>query len=273
MTPVRALAAGALVTLATLSGCGATEDSGTPSPAPATSPAGSPSATRTDVPAPPPKPLHGVTVGIDPGHNGRNHTDLAAITRQVWNGREHEDCNTTGTATDAGYPESRFNLAVARSLATELRRQGARVVMTRTNDDGVGPCVDRRARLINRSHADVAIDIHADGGPSSGRGFAILQPVRSGVNDAVVGPSRRYARLLRDSMVRSGMPVSTYLGDHGLTTRDDLAGLNLTTVPQVLLECGNMRNARDAALITSARFQRRAAHRIAVAMGTFLGRS
>jgi len=213
-----------------------------------------------------------VTVGIDPGHNGGNHTDLAAITRQVWNGRSREDCNTTGTATDAGYPESRFTFRVARFLAAELRSQGAEVVMTRHSDDGVGPCVDRRARLLNHAHADVAIDIHADGGPPSGRGFAILQPVRSGVNDAVVGPSRRYARLLRDSFAKTGMPISTYLGDHGLTTRDDLAGLNLTTVPQVLIECGNMRNARDAALLTSTSFQRRAAARIAAAMAQFLGR-
>ena len=280
----RALAVAALATAgALLAGCGnAVHDGGrgpgaTASGVPAGSSAASPTTPSTTTPttttptAPP--PLRGVTVGIDPGHNGLNHTDIGAITRQVWNGREQEDCNTTGTATDDGYPESRFNFAVARFLATELRGLGARVVLTRKDDRGVGPCVDRRARIINRAHADVAIDIHADGGPSSGRGFAVLQPVRSGVNDAVVAPSRRYARLLRDSFVRSGMPVSTYLGDRGLTTRDDLAGLNLTTVPQVLIECGNMRNAEDAALLTSPGFQRRAAHRIAVAMREFLGKA
>jgi len=147
------------------------------------------------------------------------------------------------------------------------------VVLTRHGNDGVGPCVDRRARIINRAHADVAIDIHADGGPPTGRGFTILQPVPSGTNDGVVRRSRVYARLLRDSFVRSGMPVSDYLGRDGLTTRDDLAGLNLTTVPQVLIECGNMRNAEDAALLTSPGFQRRAAHRIAVAMTEFLGKA
>jgi N-acetylmuramoyl-L-alanine amidase len=51
-----------------------------------------------------------------------------------------------------------------------LERHEGRVVMTRSSDSGVGPCVNRRAQIINSSHAAVAIDIHADGGPESGRG-------------------------------------------------------------------------------------------------------
>ena len=55
------------------------------------------------------------------------------------------------------------------------------------------------------------------------------------------------------------MPESTYDGVDGITHRDDLAGLNLTTVPKVLIECGNMRNATDAALLVRSSFQRKAA--------------
>jgi N-acetylmuramoyl-L-alanine amidase len=36
------------------------------------------------------------------GHNGLNHTDPAYLDRQIWNGREWEDCNTTGTQTASG---------------------------------------------------------------------------------------------------------------------------------------------------------------------------
>ena len=49
------------------------------------------------------------------------------------------------------------------------------------------------------------------------------------------------------------MPVSTYDGVDGIQPRNDLAGLNLTTVPKVLIECGNMRNATDAALLVVRR--------------------
>jgi N-acetylmuramoyl-L-alanine amidase len=68
------------------------------------------------------------------------------------------------------------------------------------------------------------------------------------------------------------MPTSTYDGVGGLEPRDDLAGLNLTTVPKVLIECGNMRNATDARMLTSRSFQKRAAAAITAAMIRFLGR-
>ena len=68
------------------------------------------------------------------------------------------------------------------------------------------------------------------------------------------------------------MPVSTYDGVDGLQPRDDLAGLNLTTVPKVLIECGNMRNATDAKLLVTSSFQKRAAAAIAAAITGFLGR-
>ena len=66
------------------------------------------------------------------------------------------------------------------------------------------------------------------------------------------------------------MPISTYDGVDGLQPRDDLAGLNLTTVPKVLIECGNMRNATDASLLTSTSFQKRAAKAIAGAITSFV---
>jgi N-acetylmuramoyl-L-alanine amidase len=218
-------------------------------------------------------PLAGKVVGIDPGHNGRNWSDPAYIDRQIWNGREWENCDTTGTETDGGYTEARFTWNVARYLAADLRAQGARVVLTRHSNDGVGPCVNTRSEIINRAHANVAIDIHGDGGPPGGRGFAILEPVPDGPNDRVIRASRRFARDLRANF-RSGtrMPLSTYDGVDGLESRDDLAGLNLTRVPKVLIECGNMRNATDARMMASAGFQRRAAAAMAAAIKQFLTR-
>ncbi len=216
-------------------------------------------------------PLAGKIIGIDPGHNGRNNTDPSYINHLIWNGREWETCDTTGTETDSGYTEPRFTWRVARFLRADLRRDGARVVMTRKNNRGVGPCVNRRARIINRGHANVAIDIHGDGGPASGRGFAILEPVRDGPNNKVIRSSERFGRDVRRAFLsHTSMPESTYDGVHGITHRDDLAGLNLTRVPKVLIECGNMRNATDARLLTSARFQRRIARALRAAIIRFL---
>jgi len=217
-------------------------------------------------------PLAGKIIGIDPGHNGGNFTDPGAIARLVWNGTAWETCDTTGTTTDGGYPEAQFTFDVARYLRADLRRDGARVVMTRAGNDGVGPCVDRRAQIINDARANVAVDIHADGGPASGRGFTVLEPVADGPNDTVITASQRLGDDVRQAMLAGpAMPVSDYTGVDGIMPRDDLAGLNLTTVPKVLIECGNMRNATDAGLLVTARFQRQVASALAAAVVAFLG--
>jgi N-acetylmuramoyl-L-alanine amidase len=218
------------------------------------------------------KPLAGKIVGIDPGHNGGNFTDASYVDQQVWNGREWEACDTTGTETDAGYTEAQFNFNVAGYLRADLRRDGAAVVMTRASNDGVGPCVDRRAEIINAAHANVAVDIHADGGPAWGRGFTILEPVSVGPNDAVIASSQRFGSDVRQAFLADvpEMPESTYNGGQSIMQRDDLAGLNLTSVPKVLIECANMRNATDAQMLVSASFQQQVARAIEAAVIRFL---
>ena len=219
------------------------------------------------------KPLVGTIIGIDPGHNGRNWTDPGYLNRKVWNGREWENCDTTGTQTASGYTEARFNFNVATYLRADLIRAGARVVMTRRNNHGVGPCVNKRARILDRAHANVSIDIHADGGPVSGRGFTILEPVADGPNNKVIKSSLRFARDVHAAMRRlTPMPVSNYYGHNGYIVRNDLAGLNLTTMPKVLIECGNMKNAADARLLTRPSLQRRIARALTAAIITFLTR-
>jgi N-acetylmuramoyl-L-alanine amidase len=218
------------------------------------------------------KPLAGQTIGIDPGHNGRNKDDPTYINHLIWNGREWEPCDTTGTETDAGYTEARFNFNVATYLREDLQRLGARVVMTRHNNHGVGPCVNRRSQIINRAHASVAIDIHADGAPPSGRGFTVLMPVADGPNNKVIKSSIRFGHDVRAALRHTRMPESDYYGHDGLIFRNDLAGLNLTRVPKILIECGNMRNATDAHLLTQTWFQKRLARAFVAAMLQFLGK-
>lgn len=217
------------------------------------------------------KPLAGKIIGIDPGHNGRNYTDPAFLSKQIWNGREWENCDTTGTETARRYTEARFNFNVATYLAADLRRDGARVVFTRPNNHGIGPCVNRRARILDRAHANVSIDIHADYGPARGRGFTVLEPVADGPNNRVIKSSIRFGRYVHAAFLAdTRMPISNYYGHHGYIFRNDLAGLNLTTMPKVLIESGNMNNTRDARLLVLARVQRSIARALAAAIVRFL---
>ena len=216
-------------------------------------------------------PLAGKVVGIDPGHNGLNGTAPAVIDQPVFNGTGFEPCDTTGTVAADGYTEAQYNFTVASDLRADLVAEGATVVMTRPNNDGIGPCVTTRTAMLNDAHVDVAVDIHADGGPPAGRGFTVLEPVPDGPNDGVIASSASFAVLLRDAFAAgTPMPVSDYYGVDGLEPRDDLAGLNLTTVPKVLIECGNMQNGADEALLESPAFQQAAAAAIARAITEFL---
>jgi N-acetylmuramoyl-L-alanine amidase len=216
-------------------------------------------------------PLAGKVVTIDPGHNGENWSDPAYINAPIWNGREEEACDTTGSATDSGYTEAQFNFNVAEYLAADLRAQGAIVVLTRESNTGVGPCVTQRAAIGNDAHSDAAVAIHADGGPPGGRGFAILEPVADGPNDGVITSSDELGTDLRNSFLAgTGEPVSSYDGVDGIQPRDNLAGINLTTVPKVFIECANMRNATDAALVVSPAWQQRAAAAIDNGITEFL---
>ena len=139
------------------------------------------------------------------------------------------------------------------------------------SNTGVGPWVTERAAIGNEVHANAAISIHADGGPPGGRGFAILEPVADGPNNAIIGPSVTLGADLRAAFASgSGEPLSSYDGTDGIQPRGDLAGLNLSRVPKVFIECANMRNATDAALVTSLRWQATAARAIAAGLTAFL---
>jgi len=215
--------------------------------------------------------LSGMVVALDPGHNGGNGDDPSYIDAPIWNGRETEACDTAGSETDSGYTEAQFNFNVAEYLTADLRAEGATVVLTRTTNTGVGPCVTERAAIGNNAHADAALSIHADGGPPGGRGFAILEPVADGINNAIIAPSDVLGTDLRDAFAAgTGEQVSSYDGVDGIQPRDDLGGTNLSTVPKVFIECANMRNAADAALVTSPAWQAQAAGAIATGLITFL---
>jgi N-acetylmuramoyl-L-alanine amidase len=67
-----------------------------------------------------------------------------------------------------------------------------------------------------------------------------------GYTGPIVKPSKVLATEVRNELDGVGMTRSTYAGKLGIDTRTDLGGLNLSKVPKVLVELGNMRNGNDA---------------------------
>ena len=238
--------------------------SSSPPPAPATPP---PTSSSAPVRVPGSK-----VVVLDAGHNGGNGSHAAEINKLVPAGRgEMKPCNTTGTSTNAGYPEHAFTFDVTQRVGAALAAKGVKVVYTRTDDKGVGPCVDKRAATGNSANADAVVSIHADGSTASGsRGFHVAYSSPP-LNAQQGEPSTRLSKTLRDGLRSAGFPSANYIGKDGLAPRADLAGLNLSTRPAALVECGNMRNATEAASMTSADGRQKYADAIAAAIEAYLG--
>ena len=234
------------------------------------------SASASAAPAAAALPLAGKVVTIDPGHNPTNYRYPQQVNALVKVGNGSKACDTTGTATDSGYPEADFSLDVARRVRAILQAEGAEVVLTQDGNLPWGPCVTTRAAIGNQAHSDAAISIHGDGAGPTDIGFHVILPasvVGGGADTApITGPSRTLGLDVRSAFhSATGEPFANYVnGGTGLDVRSDLGGLNLSTVPKVFIECGNMRNATDAQRMTDAAWRQLAAKGIAAGLTAFL---
>lgn len=215
--------------------------------------------------------LAGRVVVLDPGHNGQNWKIPSDHLVYAGNGIT-KLCNTTGTSTTGGYPEHAFTWDVALRAKALLEARGAKVILTRPSDDGIGPCFDKRAAIGNAAHADAEVAIHADGGPASGHGFHVMRPPAGNpaINPGASLQSRALAVAMHDAFHAStGIPYSTYIKGGYLTTTNT-GGINLSTRPDITIECLNMRNPGDAAMATSAAWRQRIAAGIVAGIAAFL---
>ena len=218
----------------------------------------------------------GTVIMIDPGHQLGNATHPRQVNRLVNAGGFRKPCNSTGTATKAGFPEATFNWRVARALRRQLQARGATVRMTRSTNsyDDWGPCIDVRGRAGNRVNADATISIHGDGESTGTRGFFVIRPSdRAGWTSDIYRSSARYAHKVKTGLVRAGVRVSNSYGADGFDVRGDLGTLNWSDVPAVMVELGNMRNRTDARHMASAHYRKhRYARGLRLGIGGFLFR-
>jgi N-acetylmuramoyl-L-alanine amidase len=108
----------------------------------------------------------------------------------------------------------------------------------------VGPCITKRAAIGNRAAA-------------AGRGARVVAVARRGTT-------------VRDALRAGTGEPSSYTGHHvGVTVRTDLGGLDLSTIPKVFIECGNMRNSVDAARLSSGAWRARAAAALARGLASY----
>ncbi len=202
------------------------------------------------------RPLQGLTIALDPGHQLGNRRHSEQVNALVPAGGFRKACNTTGTATADGLPESTVVFRLAEQVRRRLEALGARVPMTRTvdSDDRWGPCIDARGEFGGEVGAQLMVSLHADGSSDTASGFHVIAPERRAPwTTDIAADSLRLATALRGALVQRGVPTAGYVaGGSGLDVRGDLGTLNLSDVPVVMVEIGNMRNAGDAERMTSA---------------------
>lgn len=219
-------------------------------------------------------PLAGRIVVIDPGHQLGNSNFPRKISRRVPAGGFKKPCNTTGTSTNGGFAEATFTWQVALLLRERLESRGARVILTRDSNSRSkwGPCVDRRGRAGNRVGADLKISIHGDGNYGGGPGFHVIAPPdRRPWTGDIFKPSQAFAKVVRARLRSLGVPVAKYIaGGDGLDIRSDLATLNLSDIPTVMVELGNMRSRADARRMASRHGRAGYARALAAATYRFL---
>jgi N-acetylmuramoyl-L-alanine amidase len=218
-------------------------------------------------------PLTGIVIALDPGHDIGNGSHTRQVNATHWVGFT-KACNTTGTATNSGFPEATYTFDVAARLRRLLTAAGATVVVTRDRNTtaSYGPCIGARGAFGKQQHARFMVQIHADGGPGSGHGFHTIVPASSSL-----GSTRLTARqdlVLAKAMVAGmrsgGFTPATYLSTP-IQVRTDQGAMTVSQVPIVTVETLNMRNSGDAAVATSTTGRQRIARALYLGILRYLG--
>ncbi|MEL7601773.1 MAG: N-acetylmuramoyl-L-alanine amidase [Bacillota bacterium] len=221
----------------------------TPKPAPTITPAPASSPKPSPTEKPQEKPLAGVIVGVDPGHQAHSNSDPEPIAPGSSEMKAKVSSGTYGRFT--GVREHEVNLKVGLLLRDLLKDAGATVVMTRTTAD-VDISNAERAELFNKKKVDLGIRIHCNGSDDpSVAGAFMLVPTENPYKDDCVAAAKL---VLAEYGKATGISVRK-----GLTYRSDQTGFNWCERPVINIEMGHMTNKEEDYKLTDADFQKKMA--------------
>ncbi|MGL5257152.1 MAG: N-acetylmuramoyl-L-alanine amidase family protein [Proteocatella sp.] len=174
---------------------------------------------------------------IDAGHGGN---DPGAVVKSV------------------GVNEKTLNLQVANILRDKLTAAGYEVVMNRDTDYFV-PLKDRYTNA-NELDSDLFVSIHHN----SAANAAIngIETLHHSSRD-----NKEIAVYIQDELIKN-----TGAGNRGTKVRTDLAVLNGTKMPAVLVELGFMTNASELSKLRDSNYQNTLADSILVGINRYFGR-
>ncbi|MGV0167545.1 N-acetylmuramoyl-L-alanine amidase [Furfurilactobacillus sp. WILCCON 0119] len=181
--------------------------------------------------------LSEATIVIDPGHGG---ADSGAL--------------HTMDATKAKDMEKTYTLKVAQAVASDLRRRGAHVIMTRDTDKYVG--LAPRPALSNEVQADAFISIHFDSSPAVNQSSGLTTYYYH------KGTSYVLAEALNKQMNHYPMPNKGIQFGNFEVIRENQR-------PAVLLEMGYINDKKDFRTISGITYPYRVAHSVTTGLDQY----
>ncbi len=191
--------------------------------------------------------LKGRTIVVDPGHGGK---DTGAQARLV--------AKEAGQGADCGdgmVLEKDIVLDIAKRLARALEAEGAKVVMTRSDDTYIS--LRERAAIANRIHADVFVSVHCNScdRPNTLHGTSVYYDHAHSIPLARAVQAELLAALgTEDKGVRNA----------------NFAVIRRTKGPGILVETAFINHADDQRRLLNENFRERAARAIAHGIVEFL---
>lgn len=184
------------------------------------------------------RPLHNIRIAIDAGHGGYENGATGCL----------------------GDKEKNINLSIAKYLEAELKKRGAKVIMTRNADNYVG--LKDRVEIANYGNAVVFISLHGnalpDGlDPNKNRGTSIYY---------YYNQAKPLADLIMDTVVSEiGVP-------NDKVRQGSLAVVRNTNALSLLIEVSYLINPEDNANLINPDFQQQYAKAIADSLEKYFGR-
>ena len=172
---------------------------------------------------------------IDPGHGGKDPG-----------------------ATNGSVYEKNINLAVALKLKKLLIERGLEVLLTRETD--VYNTVNEKAKMANTYGADLFVSIHCNSATvAQANGTETLVY-------SLEGESFRLGNIIQDKLIEH-----LKRANRGVKARKDLAVLNSTKMPAVLVELAFISNDAEMRLLINDKFQEAAAQAICEGILSYAG--
>jgi len=239
----------------------------TPVPTSSASPTMEATATPEPTDTPIPEPTKALTGGhkiaIDPGQQKNQMTEeepvgpgASATTAKMSYG---------ATSTTTGKREYQWSLPLAKKIREELEARGYEVVLTR-EEHNVEISNAERAQFVNESGAEIYISLQADAATNvSAKGIYSQIPSQS---NAFVGDlyadCKRLAKELQNNLI-----AETGTKDRGVQENDNVAALNYSRVPAVVLQLGFMSNVEEDTNLWSEEYQDKMVKAICDAIDTY----